>query len=63
MNLDYARAALPRPLDPGEEVTFDTTFPPLEPDRWILELDCVAEKVAWFAQTGSTPTRIEIEVK
>ncbi|HEV7237925.1 MAG TPA: methyltransferase domain-containing protein [Thermoanaerobaculia bacterium] len=62
VDLDYGRVALPRPLDPGEEVTFDTTFPPLEAGRWMLELDCVAELVAWFAQTGSTPTRIEIEI-
>ena len=61
VDLDYARTVLPRPLDPGEEVTFDFTLPPLQPGRWIVELDCVAERVAWFAQVGSTPTRLEIE--
>lgn len=63
VNLDYARCVLPRPLDPGEEVTFDTTFPPLAAGQWVLELDCVAEKVAWFAQTGSTPSRIRVAVE
>lgn len=62
VDLDYARTVLPRPLAPGEEVTFDFALPPLQPGRWIVELDCVAEKVAWFAQVGSTPTRLEIEV-
>lgn len=62
VDLEYARTPLPRPLAPGEEVSFDTTFPPLEAGRWVLELDCVAEKVAWFAQTGSTPTRIAVTV-
>jgi SAM-dependent methyltransferase len=61
VNLDYARTVLPRPLGPGEEVTFDFTLPPLEPGRWVVELDCVAERVAWFAQVGSTPTRLEID--
>jgi ubiquinone/menaquinone biosynthesis C-methylase UbiE len=62
VDLDYARTVLPRPLNPGEEVTFDFTLPPLQPGRWIVELDCVAERVAWFAQVGSTPTRLEIDV-
>ncbi|MGZ5433516.1 MAG: class I SAM-dependent methyltransferase, partial [Thermoanaerobaculia bacterium] len=62
VDLNYARAALPFALDPGQETSFDAIFPPLDAGRWILELDCVAEKVAWFAQTGSTPTRITVEV-
>lgn len=62
VDLDYARTILPRPLAPGEEVTFDFTLPPLQAGRWVVELDCVAEKVAWFAQVGSTPTRLEIDV-
>jgi len=62
VNLDYARTVLPFALDPGHEVSFDATFPPLAAGTWILELDCVAEKVAWFAQTGSTPTRIAVAV-
>ncbi|HEX6082898.1 MAG TPA: methyltransferase domain-containing protein [Thermoanaerobaculia bacterium] len=62
VDLDYARTVLPRPLAPGEEVTFDFVLPPLQPGRWVVELDCVAEKVAWFAQVGSTPTRLAIDV-
>ena len=62
VDLNYARATLPFPLDPGQEATFDAIFPPLDAGRWILELDCVAENVAWFAQTGSTATRITVEI-
>jgi SAM-dependent methyltransferase len=62
VELDYARTVLPRPLAPGEEVTFDFTLPPLHPGRWVVELDCVAERVAWFAQVGSQATRVEIDV-
>jgi len=61
VDLDYARTPLAQALGPGEEVTVDFELPPLQPGRWIVELDCVSEHVAWFAQVGSTPTRLEIE--
>ena len=60
LDLDYARTPLPRALEPGEETTVEMTLPPLASGRYVIELDCVAEKVAWFAQVGSTPARIEI---
>ena len=63
LDLEYGRVMLPFSLNPGHEASFDAMFPPLDAGRYILELDCVAEKVAWFAQTGSTPTRIAIEVE
>ncbi|HUR83184.1 MAG TPA: methyltransferase domain-containing protein [Thermoanaerobaculia bacterium] len=62
VDLDYFRTVLPRPLSPGEEVSIDFELPPLQPGRWVVELDCVAERVAWFAQVGSTPARLEREV-
>ena len=60
VDLEYTRVPLPRPLDPGEEVTFDFTLPPLAAGRYVVELDLVAEKVAWFAQVGSHATRLEL---
>ena len=62
VDLNYAHVPLPRPLDPGEEVELDATLPALEKGRWIFELDCVAENVTWFAQTGSSPARIQVDV-
>lgn len=62
LELDWFRVPLPRPLAAGEEVTFDITLPSLQPGRYILELDCVSERVAWFAQVGSEPRRIPVDV-
>ena len=63
LDLDYGHADLPFPLAPGDEVSFDAVFPPLDAGRYILELDCVAEKVTWFARAGSTPTRVAVDVQ
>ncbi|HEX8411995.1 MAG TPA: methyltransferase domain-containing protein [Thermoanaerobaculia bacterium] len=62
IDLDYTRVPLPSPLDPGEETSVDMPLRPLPPGHYVIELDCVAEKVAWFAQVGSTPTRLELDV-
>ena len=62
LDLEYTRVVLPRALDPGEEVTFDFALPPLAPGRYVVELDCVAEKVAWFAQVGSHATRLDLHI-
>jgi hypothetical protein len=37
-------------------------LPPQPVGRYILELDCVASKVAWFSQVGSQPVRIPIDI-
>ena len=62
LDLDWWRHPLPRPLDPGEEVSFDVSLPALQPGRYIVELDCVSEHVAWFAQVGSEPRRATVIV-
>lgn len=61
IKFDYAWQAIPRALAPQEEVTFSFELPPLEPGRYAIELDCVANKVTWFAQTGSQPARFTID--
>ncbi|HEX2123285.1 MAG TPA: hypothetical protein VHL59_16760, partial [Thermoanaerobaculia bacterium] len=61
LRFDYAWQAIPRALAPQEEVTFDFELPPLEPGRYTIELDCVANKVTWFAQVGSQPARFAID--
>ena len=63
IRLDYAWQPLDRALAPQEETTITFDLPPLDPGRYVVELDCVANQVAWFAQLGSTPARIEVEVR
>ncbi|HUP63264.1 MAG TPA: methyltransferase domain-containing protein [Thermoanaerobaculia bacterium] len=60
---DYAWIPIPRALAPQEEVTFTFDLPPVEHGRYVLELDCVANKVTWFAQVGSVPARMEVDVE
>ncbi|PYQ29480.1 MAG: hypothetical protein DMF56_10970 [Acidobacteria bacterium] len=62
IRFDYAWQPLDRALAPQEETTISFDLAPLDPGRYIIELDCVANKVTWFAQTGSTPARIEVDV-
>lgn len=49
-------------VPPGEIVTLDVSLPPLPRGRYVVELDCVAANVGWFAQLGSRPARIDIDV-
>jgi hypothetical protein len=58
---EYAWCWLPQVLGPGEDVTVTFDAPPLQPGRYILELDCVAQQVTWFAQTGSPVTRLRVD--
>jgi SAM-dependent methyltransferase len=62
IDFNYHWQHLPRALQPGESltVTFDTA--PLEPGRYRIEFDCVANQVAWFAQLGSKSASVEIAV-
>jgi len=62
IRFDYAWQALPAALAPQEETAISFDLPPLEAGQYVIELDCVANKVTWFAQTGSTPARIELTV-
>jgi len=51
-----------REIAPGEMVACRLVLPPQPAGRYILELDCVASKVAWFSQVGSQPVRIPIDI-
>jgi SAM-dependent methyltransferase len=61
---DDARADLPHDLAPGAsvQVVLDVTAP-AHPGEYLLELDCVQEGVAWFADRGSTPSRVPVTVR
>ena len=52
----------PREVTPGETVRVRVTLPPLGPGRYRLELDCVAAHVTWFAQAGSHPAVLAVDV-
>jgi SAM-dependent methyltransferase len=52
----------PRAIAPGETVRVRVTLPPLGSGRHRLELDCVAAHVTWFAQAGSRPAVLALEV-
>ena len=52
----------PREVAPGETVACSLVLPPRAPGRYILEIDCVAARVTWFAQIGSTPARLPVDV-
>ena len=62
IRFDYAWQPIPRALAPHEEVSFSFDLPPLESGRYVIELDCVANRVAWFAQLGSQPVRVGVEI-
>jgi SAM-dependent methyltransferase len=52
----------PREIVPGETVHVRMSLPPQTPGRYTLEIDCVAAGVAWFAQLGSRPLQLALEV-
>ena len=55
---DYARARLPRDLEPGETAEIALTVRlPKTPGRYILEFDMVAEHITWFEDHGSGTLR------
>jgi SAM-dependent methyltransferase len=52
----------PRTVRPGETVRCLLVVPALGAGRYRIELDCVASDVTWFAQAGSSPAMIVVEV-
>jgi SAM-dependent methyltransferase len=54
--------APPRPIAPGETIQCRMAFPAQAARRYVIELDCVAERVAWFGPLGSRTVRLPIEV-
>ena len=57
LNLDFARADLPRHLAPGDSADVDVRLPPVaEPGHYQIKLDLVNEGVDWFERCGSETT-------
>jgi hypothetical protein len=65
IRFDHAWADLTpdkRAVAPGETVETTMALPPLDRGRYELEIDLVASRVGWFAQLGSKPARLALEV-
>jgi SAM-dependent methyltransferase len=61
LTFDAARRRLSdddRTILPGESVQVRLAVPHLDPGDYVIELDCVAEAVTWFAQAGSQVVRL-----
>ena len=64
VNFDDGRVGLPWDIAPGEEVDLWLAVNvPKAPGRYLLELDMVQERVAWFKDRGSESIVLPIEVK
>ncbi len=57
INLDFARADLPEPLEGGGVADIELRLKELpDPGRYVLKFDMVSEGVDWFARCGSPTT-------
>ncbi len=52
----------PREIAPGESASVRMSLGSRRAGRYLLEVDCVSAGVAWFAQLGSQPARLALEV-
>jgi len=66
LHFDVARSPLakpPREIAPGETVRCRVSVPPQQAGRYVIEVDCVAARVTWFAQIGSRPATVPVDVQ
>ncbi len=62
--LDHARTPLARDLPPLESIEIESALAaPATPGRYLIEIDLVAEGVAWFGPLGSPTVGFELEVE
>ena len=52
-----------REVAPGETVAVSVHLAPQRAGQYVVELDCVAAHVSWFAPLGSRPARVTINVE
>jgi 2-polyprenyl-3-methyl-5-hydroxy-6-metoxy-1,4-benzoquinol methylase len=52
-----------REIAPGETLKTPVTLPALPSGRYLVEFDCVSAGVTWFAQQGSRPVRLTLDVQ
>jgi hypothetical protein len=49
-------------LAPNDVASCRLTLAGLDAGSYRLEIDCVAERVAWFAQVGSPPAVVTLDI-
>jgi SAM-dependent methyltransferase len=47
---------------PEETMKLDVTLAPLPPGKYVIEVDCVADRVGWFGQLGSRTATVRLDV-
>jgi hypothetical protein len=62
INRDFARAHLPRTINPGETMAIDIELPPMGAGQYQLTLDLVNEGIDWFEACGSPTVTISLVV-
>lgn len=61
--LDFGRCDLPRDVAPGEVVEIAGRIPPVgAPGRYRVRFDLVAEGICWFAEHGTGPRTVAVDV-
>ena len=61
---DGLRNPLRRPIEPGERLELPLLFrAPVPPGRYRLAVDIVDEGLSWFAELGSPPLDLKVEVR
>jgi tRNA (mo5U34)-methyltransferase len=61
---DFAFAALPHDLAPGERTELALPVePPGQPGEYVLELDLVREGIGWFEEGGASTLRLPLVVR
>jgi hypothetical protein len=66
LQFDVAREPLTRPpreVAPGETISCRLSVPPQRAGDYLIEVDCVAARVTWFAQIGSHPATVPVVVQ
>ncbi|HEX7807872.1 MAG TPA: hypothetical protein VF608_04090, partial [Thermoanaerobaculia bacterium] len=63
LKFDHYWEPLPDGLPAGEAAELEFQLPPLAPGSYVLEFDCVAQNVAWFATSGSTTKRLPLDIR
>ncbi|MEO6324679.1 MAG: DUF1698 domain-containing protein [Thermoanaerobaculia bacterium] len=60
---EYGLTALPHDLGPEESERLELKLrTPVEPGRYVVELDLLAEQLTWFEDLGTSPATVELEV-